>query len=144
MFNNFISSILAKLKAGRDGNDSEDVAEIVQLISVSLFFDNKVTKKELERAEHIIFSIYDSDAKYVLNLTNERLKSYHNEYWLFKNDKEEIIKKILLEGRWIYAEYMISIFEADGLAVSEHEYIGKLKKLVEDRKTLLNELGIKV
>jgi hypothetical protein len=39
---------------------------------------------------------------------------------------------------------MIEIFKSDGGSASENEYVHRLKKLVDERKSLLKDLGIKV
>jgi uncharacterized tellurite resistance protein B-like protein len=144
MVTGFIEKILRKIKNTSDSNDSQDVAEIVQLVSVSLYFDKLVTKDELNKAQQIVSILFDSDANYVFNQIKENLEKYKEEFWLFQKDKDEVLRKILVENKWIYAEYMIEIFKSDGISASENEYVHRLKKLVDERKSLLKDLGIKV
>lgn len=144
MFSDILYNIFKRFNSNLNGNDSEEVAEIVQLIAVSLFFDSKVTTKELEKADEIVNKIYGTDSKYVLKEVKEKLELYNDEYWAFNKDKEAILSKILVDGKWLYAEYMVEIFKSDGIAQSENEYVSKLENIVRDRKHLLNEFGIKV
>jgi hypothetical protein len=144
MVTEFIEKILRKIKDSSDSNDSQDVAEIVQLISVSVYFDKLVTKDELNKARQIVTILFDTDASYVFNQIKENLEKYQEEFWICQKDKDEVLRKILVENKWLYAEYMIEIFKSDGISVSENEYVHRLKKVVDERKSLLKDLGIKV
>lgn len=144
MFDNLFYNVLKKFNSNLNGNDSEEVAEIVQLVAVSLFFDSKVTTKEFDKAQEIVNNIYGSDSKYVLKEVKDKLELYNNEHWAFIKDKETIMSRILVDGKWLYAEYMVGIFKSDGIAQKEKEYITKLENIVNDRKHLLQEFGIGV
>lgn len=140
-------SILDKIfiriaKAMKNKNDIEEIEEIVKFISVSLYYDKKVTIKELEKAEKIIKNVFDTDNTLVSLMVKEKIESYIEGFWNYEKDSEYIFKKIIIEGKWLYAECMIAIFKADGVSKEESGMLKKLTEIVEARKILLNELGL--
>lgn len=123
-------------------NDMEEINEVVKLLAVSLYYDKKVTEMEEKEAQKIIHSIFDADSFFVLQLVNAKIDSYVKEFWCFKKDSDYVLKKIIDEGNWTYAEYMVNIFEADGVSSDENKVIGLLSQLVNTRKILFRELGL--
>lgn len=141
----FYKSFFNKLRI-KFSNDTEKEAieKIVKLISVSLYYDNRVTLEEIKKATDIIDKSFFEDTNFIISLVKSRLNRYVEEFWEYKKDKEEILKEILVDGNWLYADYMVEIFKSDGVSAIEGEIINQLISLVNQRKILLKELGLNI
>lgn len=123
-------------------NDLEEMNEIAKLLAVSLYFDKKVTVKEFEETKNIIRDTFDTDEVLVSLMVQEKLESYIDGFWNYEKDCDYIMKKILIEGNWLYAECMADIIQADGVSNSENQTLRKLNEIIEARNILLKKLGL--
>ncbi len=141
----FFGTIITELKLGfKDSELQNEIKFLSKVISVALYLDKKVTIKEIFKAKNIIQDEMGEDWK----ITWDNILIYIEKYketstkWLFTKNKEEVIEKILVEKKYLYAQYLIDILQADGIREEEKIYYNKLSELIKKHKELLAIKGL--
>lgn len=96
------------------------IEKLIDLLSVSIFFDKAVYARELQIAENILrkYLKEEHDVKHVMERIRIRINSYIGDYHAFLLDREKVFD-IISEDIQFYA-MMRDIFEADG-QLSDYE-----------------------
>ena len=141
----FFGTIITELKLGfKDSELQNEIKFLSKVIIVALYLDKKVTIKEIFKAKKIIQDEMGEDWK----ITWDNILIYIEKYketstkWLFTKNKEEIIEKILVEKKYLYAQYLVDILQADGIREEEKIYYNKLSELIKKHKELLAIKGL--
>ncbi len=130
-----------------DEDDVKKMEEIACLISVSLYYDNKVTEAEKNRSFEIVDEVWINEksvANTVKDLIKINLENYSEKSnaWKFNKHKKDILEKIFSTKNYRYAKFMCEIFKADKVEDEELEIYDRLLTIVDEHETLLKEKGI--
>lgn len=126
--------------------DKDELGEFdsfADMIAVGIFYDKTITASEKEKAKEIIDEVFGDDAKFVFNLVMIKVEEFDKKNYVFEKIKDNVLRKIVAQNRWEYAEYLIKVFESDGVSSEEAEAMLDLKKIIQHRKALMNKLGLK-
>lgn len=120
------------------GDLSEEQKMLIKILAVGVWADKMVHKDEVKKVKDILATINDKNIKNIEIIeqhVSERIETYTVQNWLFQQEREEVIKKILRERNWDYAEYLLLIFKADNIITDEEdEIIKNLNHLIEAKK----------
>lgn len=122
-------------------NSSIVLDDLATLIAVGVWADKKIKEEELVEGESIVESVLhnSNDIAFTEDLITQHLEKFHNDSAFFKQKKSELIESIVTNANYEFAEYIIAIFNADGIVtIEEKEIIEELSKYLEIKKSLLS------
>jgi len=136
-------------KAFVEEDKKEGLELISKILSVAIYADKEIRKAELEELKNIIDEIVkndlllkDEDKILLESLVKIKLNDYEAHSWKIHKDTQETIKYIIDNGEWNLAEYMVKLFESDGLSDEEKIIKGVLDDLIKAKKVAYKILDL--
>ncbi|KAB7891334.1 hypothetical protein [Poseidonibacter ostreae] len=137
----FFGKILTEFKIGLKDNESEkEIQFLSKLISIGLFFDNRITEEESLFAQEILDKeLTEEDSKLAWDSILIHIDKYKNPStrWEFTKNKEEVIDYIMRTNNYHYAKFLSDLLESDSVSEEEEESFLILKKITDEHERVL-------